>query len=44
MPVLAVAEARLHGVVADRLNVVDADLAFAGLQHLLAGAVALHFG
>src|SRR5689334_24496592 len=41
---MAVAEDRLHGIVADRLQVDQLDLALAGLQHFLARAVALHLG
>jgi hypothetical protein len=45
MPVSCPSEkVRLHGVVAHGLQVFDADIALAGLQHFLPGAVALHFG
>ena len=37
-------EGRLHRVVAHRLERVDADVALAGLQHLLPRTVALHLG
>jgi hypothetical protein len=42
--VVAIAEGRLHGVVADRLEVGQFDIALARLQHFLARAVALHLG
>jgi hypothetical protein len=41
---VAVGKGGLHGVVAHHLEVFDADVALAGLQHFLARAVALHFG
>ena len=41
---VAVGETQTDGVVADRLQLHDADFALARDQHLLPGAVALHFG
>src|SRR5664280_814534 len=41
---VTVGKDRLHGIVADRLQRLQPDLALARLQHLLARAVALHFG
>ena len=42
--VVAIAERRLHAVIAHRLQAEYADMAFASLQHFLTGSVALHFG
>ena len=42
--VVAVAEGRLHTIVANRLQAEYADMALAGLQDFLPRAVALHFG
>ena len=45
MPVLWPSEKnRLHGIVADRVEGGDLDIALAGLQRFLAGAMAAHFG
>ena len=41
---MAVVEAQQHAVIADRFDRADVDVALAGDQHLLPGAVALHFG
>ena len=41
--VVPVREGRLDRVIADLLDIGDADFAFAQLQHFLARAVALHF-